>query len=44
MTGRLPSWSGLFLMALTGLVQRTNYCEAFYLPGVNPQSFAEGDP
>jgi hypothetical protein len=46
--GRVPSWSGLLLVALTAFIgQHNNYksqCDAFYLPGVNPQSFAEGDP
>ena len=44
MITRVPSWSGLLLVALAGLLECSNDCEAFYLPGVNPQSFADGDP
>jgi hypothetical protein len=33
------------LWALVALSSLSNYgVHAFYLPGVNPQSFAEGDP
>ena len=44
MTGRLAAG----LLALAALSISTNHggiriAEAFYLPGVNPQSFAEGD-
>jgi hypothetical protein len=36
----------LKLLALQGLwlmMSQQQQCSAFYLPGVNPQSFAEGD-
>jgi hypothetical protein len=35
----------VFAMACVALVALSNQgCHAFYLPGVNPQSFEEGDP
>jgi hypothetical protein len=35
----------VFAMACLALVALSNQgCDAFYLPGVNPQSFAVGDP
>jgi hypothetical protein len=33
------------VLTLLALIALSNHaCHAFYLPGVNPQSFAEGDP
>ena len=34
-----------YVLACLALVALSNHvCHAFYLPGVNPQSFADGEP
>jgi hypothetical protein len=44
MTATMSSGVTTFLFVLVAALNSIHVCYAFYLPGVNPQSFAEGDP
>jgi hypothetical protein len=44
MTAIMGSGIAAVLLGLVAVLSSNHECHAFYLPGVNPQSFAEGDP
>lgn len=43
MTATMGSGTAAVLLALVAALSSNHQCHAFYLPGVNPQSFAEGE-
>lgn len=44
MTAIVGGGAATVLLALVAALSSNHGCHAFYLPGVNPQSFSEGEP